>query len=157
MFRRPIPLLLAFCGILFFHGLTAGELYRTEGLRARIAAECFQSGNWIVPTLYSQPLFTKPPGMYTAIGLASWPFGDITDWSARLPSAIAATALVLLFYWFFSRQFGRTGGLVAALLLPLSPMWLERVPTAEIDALQTVWVGHGDSLLPAGVKRRQKR
>jgi hypothetical protein len=134
-------LLLAFCGVLFFHGLTTGELYRTEGLRARIAAECYQSGNWIVPTLYSQPLFTKPPGMYSAIGLASWPFGGITDWSARLPSAIAATALVLLFYWFFSRQFGRSGGLVAALLLPLSPMWLERVPTAEIDALQTVWAG----------------
>ena len=29
MFRRPFPLLLAFCGILFFHGLTAGDLVTT--------------------------------------------------------------------------------------------------------------------------------
>lgn len=141
MLRHPIPLLLAFCGILFFYGLTTGELYRTEGLRARIASECAAGGNWVVPTLYSEPLFTKPPGMYVAIGLASWPLGAITDWSARLPSALAATALVFLFYWYFGRQFGRAGGLMAALLLPLSPMWLERVPTAEIDAVQTAWVG----------------
>lgn len=133
-------LLLAFCALLFFPGLS-GDLYRTEGLRARIAAECFESGNWIVPTLYGQPLFTKPPGMYVAIGLASEPFGAVTDWSARLPSALAATMLVFLFYWYFGRQFGPLGGLVAALLLPLSPMWLDRVPSAEIDVLQVAWVG----------------
>src|SRR5438067_13749797 len=79
-------LLLVLCGFLFFYGLTAGELYRTESLRAIIAAEFLRTGNWLVPTLYGEPLFTKPPGMYAAIALVSWPFGGVTEWTARLPS-----------------------------------------------------------------------
>src|SRR5262249_18583761 len=86
-----------------------------------------------------EPLFTKPPGMYAAIALCSWPIGGVTVWSARLPSALAATATVFLVYWYFGRQLGRRGGLVAALVLPLSPMWLEKGTAAEIDMLQLAW------------------
>lgn len=128
------------CGFLFFYGLNAGELWRTEGLRAIIAQEMLRSGNWIVPMLYGEPLFTKPPGMYAAIALVSWPFGGVTEWTARLPSALAATATVLLFFWYFARQFGRGVGLCAALILPMSPMWLDKASAAEIDMLHVFWV-----------------
>src|SRR5579871_2795420 len=99
-----VLLLLVYCGILFFYGINSGELWRTENLRAIIAAEFLRSGNWLVPTLYGEPLFTKPPGMYAAIALLSWPFGAVSEWTARLPSALAATATVLLFYWYFRRH-----------------------------------------------------
>ena len=100
--RRPLldrpgvglAILLGWCGLLFFYGLGAGELWRTESLRAIIAAEFLRSGNWIVPTLYGEPLFTKPPGMYAAIALVSWPFGGVSEWTARLPSALAASITV---------------------------------------------------------------
>jgi 4-amino-4-deoxy-L-arabinose transferase-like glycosyltransferase len=133
-------LLLAFCGYLFFYGLTAGELYRTENLRAIIAAGFLRTGNWIVPMLYGEPLFTKPPGMYAAIALVSWPLGGVNEWTARLPSALAATCTIFHFYWYFSRQLGRRGGLLAALILPMSFMWLDKVPAAEIDMLQVFWI-----------------
>lgn len=133
-------MLLVFCGFLFYHGLNAGELYRTESLRAIIAAEFLRSGDWIVPRLYGEPLLTKPPGIYAAIALASWPFGDVREWTARLPSALAATATVWLFYFQFRRLFGHRGGLVAAFILPASVLWLDRVPSAEIDMLQVTWV-----------------
>ena len=87
-----VAFLLIWCGSLFFYGLATGELYRTESLRAIVAQEFLRSGNWIVPTLYGEPLFTKPPGMYAAIALFSWPFGAVNEWTARLPSALAATA-----------------------------------------------------------------
>lgn len=141
--RRRWPALvglLALCTFLFFYGLTAGDLYRTENLRAIVAADFLRSGNWLVPRLYGEPLFTKPPGMYAAIALVSWPFGGVSTWTARLPSALAATLAVLLVYWYFGRQVGRLGGLIAACLLPASFMWLDKVPTAEIDALQVFWV-----------------
>src|SRR5438874_1449298 len=115
-----VALLLIWCGILFFYGLGSGELYRTESLRAILAEEFLRSGNWIVPTLYGQPIFTKPPGMYAAIALLSWPLGGVQDWTARLPSAFSATAMVFLFYWFFGRQLGRLAGLIAAAILPVS-------------------------------------
>jgi 4-amino-4-deoxy-L-arabinose transferase-like glycosyltransferase len=132
--------LLAWCSFLFFYGLNTGEFYRTESLRAIIAAEFLRSGNWIVPTLYGEPLLTKPPGMYAAIALASWPFGGVCEWTARLPSALAATVTVLLFYWYFARQLGRRGGLTAALILPMSYLWLDKAIAAEIDMLQVAWV-----------------
>src|SRR5207253_5987248 len=118
--------LLGWCGFLFFYGLAGAELWRTESLRAIIAEGMLRSGNWIVPTLYGEPLFTKPPGMYVAIALCSLPFGRVTEWTARLPSALAATITVFLTYWFFARQLDRRAGMLAALLLPMSAFWLER-------------------------------
>jgi 4-amino-4-deoxy-L-arabinose transferase-like glycosyltransferase len=137
---HPVPLLSSLCVFLFFYGLSAGELYRTENLRAIIAAEFLRSGEWVVPRLYDEPLFTKPPGMYAAIAAVSWPFGGVTEWTARLPSAIAASITVFLFYWYFARQLGRSAGVIAATILPLSVMWLDKAPSAEIDMLQVMWV-----------------
>ncbi len=139
--RWLVPLLLALvCSFFFFYGLGAGELYRNETLRAIIAREMLRTGNWIVPTLYGEPLFTKPPGMYMAIALCSWPFGEVSEWTARLPSALAATSIVFLMYWFFARQLDRRAGLLAALLVPMSAFWLERSTSAEIDMLLVAWV-----------------
>jgi len=136
----PIFCLLALCSILFFYGLNAGELYQTESLRAILAAEFLRSGNWIVPKLYGQPLLTKPPGMYVAIALASWPFGRVSTATARLPSALAASITVLLSYSVFARRLGQRAGLIAAAILPVSVFWLGRVPSAEIDLVQLAWV-----------------
>jgi 4-amino-4-deoxy-L-arabinose transferase-like glycosyltransferase len=133
-------LLLPWCGVLFFYGLGAGDLYRTEGLRAIVAQEFLNSGNWVVPTLYGEPLLTKPPGMYAAIAAVSQPFGGVSDCSARLPSALAATATVFLFFWYFRRAFGPRGGLVAGFIVPASVMWIDKATAAEIDMLQAFWV-----------------
>ena len=99
-----------------------------------------RSGNWITPRLYGEPLLTKPPIAYAAIALASWPFGAVTAWSARLPSAAAATLVVFFMYGAFRRCVGRLGGLIAAAATPASMMWLDRAPSAEIDMLQLAWV-----------------
>ena len=125
-----VVILLAMSGWLFFYGITEGELWRTESLRAIVAQEMLRSGNWIVPRLYGEPLFTKPPGMYVAIALCSWPFGGVSEWTARLPSALAATITVFLFFWYVRRQLGRAAGLAAAILLPMSPMWLDKASAA---------------------------
>ncbi|HKA06347.1 MAG TPA: glycosyltransferase family 39 protein, partial [Gemmataceae bacterium] len=143
MARRPHiswrwAILVGWCGFLFFYGLS-GPLYRTEALRAIIGQSALD-GHWLTPTLYGEPFLTKPPGIYAAIGLASWPAGRVTEETARLPSAIAA-ALTVLFAFATLRQFvdGRKA-FIAALLLPISFLWLDKVPSAEIDMLQLAWV-----------------
>jgi 4-amino-4-deoxy-L-arabinose transferase-like glycosyltransferase len=135
-----VVLLVAWCGLLFFAGLGAADCYRNEGLRALIGAEALRSGDWIVPTLYGEPILTKPPGMYVAIALASHPFGTVTTATARLPSAIAATVALLVVAGTFRRCLGGWAGLVVAGILPASMLWLGRVPSAEIDLLQLTWV-----------------
>src|SRR4051812_14945302 len=124
----------------FFVGLGSGELWRTEGLRALVAQEMLQSGDWIVPRLYGEPHFTKPPGFYLAVVLCSLPGGVVTELTARLPSALAATACVYLFAWYFGRRLGRAAGLAAGLILPVSALWLDKASAAEIDMLQVAWV-----------------
>src|SRR5581483_4701386 len=66
--------------------------------------------------------------------------GRVSAATARLPSALAATATVVLFYTVFARRLGRRAGLVAAFVLPASVFWLQRVPSAEIDLVQLAWV-----------------
>jgi 4-amino-4-deoxy-L-arabinose transferase-like glycosyltransferase len=139
--RWPAWIVLTFfCLVLFFYGIGTGDLWRAENLRALVAREILRSGDWIVPRLYGEPYLTKPPVMYAAIALASSPFGDVLPWTARLPSALAASATVWMFYWYFARALGRRGGLLAALVLPAAPMWLDKAGVAEIDMLQVAWV-----------------
>ena len=132
-------MLLGWCAVLFLYGLGAGPLYRTESLRAIIGAECLR-GHWLYPVLHGEPFLTKPPGHYAAIGLASLPFGRVTEVTARLPSAVAATVAVVLMAGLFRRVLGERAGLLAGLLLPCSVMWLDKVPSAEIDMTLTGWV-----------------
>src|SRR5438045_67360 len=75
-----------------------------------------------------------------AVAAASAPAGRVSEWTARLPSALAATAVVLLFYAAFARALGPGAGLAAALTQPACLLWLDRVPSAEIDMLQLAWV-----------------
>src|SRR5262249_41463888 len=127
----PVTILLCWSALLFLAGLKTGDLYRTEGLRALLSAEVLRGGSSAVPTLYGEPLLTKPPGMYVVIALASAPVGTVTAATARIPSVLAATFAVLLVYFTFARCLGRRAGLVAGGLLPASLLWLDRVPSAE--------------------------
>jgi 4-amino-4-deoxy-L-arabinose transferase-like glycosyltransferase len=137
---RLAPVLIAgWCAFLFLYGIDAGPLYRTESLRAIIGRECL-CGHWLYPVLYGEPFLTKPPGHYAAIGLCSLPFGEVTAASARLPSVFAATLAVALTYALFRRVLGERAALLVALLLPCSVLWLDKVPSAEIDMTLVGWV-----------------
>lgn len=126
-----------FLAVLLLGGLSS-ELIRNEGLRARLAEEVLVSGNWLVPHLDGQPHLTKPPGMSVLIALCSLPAGQVTEWTARLPSVLAAALVIGLFAWTFQRCAG--AGWLAAVVLPACPLWLDRLPSAEIDLVQLAWV-----------------
>ncbi|MFO0799233.1 MAG: glycosyltransferase family 39 protein [Gemmataceae bacterium] len=132
-------LLLGWCADLFLYGVGAGPLYRTESLRAIIGAECLR-GHWLYPVLHGEPFLTKPPGHYAAIGLASLPTGRVTEVTARLPSAVAATVSVFLMAGLFRRVLGDRAGLLAGFLVPCSILWLDKAPSAEIDMTLVGWV-----------------
>jgi 4-amino-4-deoxy-L-arabinose transferase-like glycosyltransferase len=128
------------CAVLLLGGLTAGDLYRNEGLRASLAAEALAGGSWLVPTLHGEPHLTKPPGMSLLIAACSVPFGAVTTETARLPSVLAGAAAIGVVGWLTARAWGRRAGWLAAALLPCAPLWLGRAPSAEIDLVQLAWV-----------------
>jgi len=73
-----------------------------------------QRHDWVTPFLYGQPWLEKPVLYYWQAMVAYKIFG-VSDWVARLPSALDATAMVVAIYLFF-RQFRRGFQLDAALI-----------------------------------------
>jgi len=81
---------------------------------AQVAREMLQRHDWVTPFLYGQPWLEKPVLYYWQAMVAYKIFG-VSDWVARLPSALDATAMVVAIYLFF-RQFRRGFQLDAALI-----------------------------------------
>ena len=96
-------LLAGFCGFLFFFGLAYfGLIGADEPRYAQVAREMLARHDWITPTLGGKPWLEKPPLYYWQAMLAYSIFG-VSDWAARLPSAIDATLMVVVTYLFLKR------------------------------------------------------
>ena len=115
--RTDALLLAGFCAFLFFYGLGQfGLIGADEPRYAQVAREMLQGHDWITPVLGGHPWLEKPPLYYWQAMLAYRIFG-VSDWAARLPSALDATVLVLAVYFFvrrFQPGFELDGALMAA-------------------------------------------
>src|SRR5580704_1862824 len=96
-------LLAGFCGFFFFFGLAFfGLIGADEPRYAQVAREMLARHDWITPTLGGKPWLEKPPLYYWQTMLAYGLFG-VSDWAARLPSAVDATLMVVATYLFLQR------------------------------------------------------
>jgi 4-amino-4-deoxy-L-arabinose transferase-like glycosyltransferase len=115
--RTDSLLLAGFCAFLFFYGLVQfGLIGADEPRYAQVAREMLERHDWITPVLGGQPWLEKPPLYYWQAMIAYRVFG-VSDWAARLPSAIDASFLVLAVYFFLRRfrpGFELDGALIAA-------------------------------------------
>src|SRR5512140_845979 len=117
---RPLTdalLLAAFCGFLFFFGLAYFGLVGADEPRyAQVAREMLNRHDWITPTLAGKVWLEKPVLYYWETMLAYRLFG-VSDWAARLSSAVNATLMVVAVYLFLKRfrpGFALDGALMAA-------------------------------------------
>ncbi len=96
-------LLAGFCIFLFFYGLNQfGLLGADEPRYAQVAREMLELHDWITPTLGGKAWLEKPVLYYWQAMLAYRVFG-VSDWAARLPSALDASIMVLAVYFFLRR------------------------------------------------------
>lgn len=96
-------LLAGFCLFLFFFGLSYfGLLGADEPRYAQVAREMLARHDWITPTLGGQPWLEKPALYYWQTMIAYSIFG-VSDWAARLASAVDATLMVVAVYFFLRR------------------------------------------------------
>ncbi|HEX4488207.1 MAG TPA: glycosyltransferase family 39 protein [Terriglobales bacterium] len=96
-------LLAGFCAFLFFFGLAYFGLTGPDEPRyAQVAREMLARHDWITPVLGGKPWLEKPVLYYWQAMVVYSVFG-VSDWAARLPSAIDATLMVIAVYLFLCR------------------------------------------------------
>ena len=116
-----------------------GLLEPDEGRFAQIGREMMATGDYLVPRLNGIEQFYKPPLVYWVNAIAYRVFG-VSEWTARLPSALAFFGTIWLTGWMGWRLGGRKLGWAAALILAsmLEPYALGRQIT--LDTTLTFWV-----------------
>jgi 4-amino-4-deoxy-L-arabinose transferase-like glycosyltransferase len=122
------------CCFFFFFGLGAfGLLGADEPRYAQIAREMFARHDWVVPTLNGVPWLEKPVLLYWKM-IGSFTFFGVSDWAARIPAAVHATALVFGIF-FFMRRFRFASELDAAMIAASSAAMIGFGRGASTDML----------------------
>lgn len=94
-----------------------------EGRYAEIPREMVVTGDWVTPRLNGFAYLQKPPLQYWATAAAYEAFG-VTEWTARLWTALTGLLAVLATWFAGRRLLGREAGLFGALALLASPFFV---------------------------------
>lgn len=130
--------LLALLSALVILPFLGETIFYTKGepREAIVAFSMLESGNWILPVNYGTDIAYKPPFLYWCIATVSTLFGSVSEYSSRLPSAIAFLAMQLVFFSFIAQRKGAKTAFLASLLL-LSSFEVHRAAVAcRVDMVQ---------------------
>ncbi|GEM_PF-793337 len=131
-------LFLLACFTIFFELGRQEVTTDNEGQRTTPPAEMLRSGNFITPTLNGKIYLAKPPLLYWAIAGVYSVTGVISEWTARIPTAVCGVILVLCMYLLGKRFVGESPARWAALALLASPYFLDRTRYTELDVPLTL-------------------
>lgn len=129
------------CWLAFFNGLgSLGLMDKTEALFVEVGHQMLLRNDWVTPWWNGERFFDYPVWGYWMVALAFRVFG-VSEWAARLPVALAASAVVvatyaLVLHWGRAEdpplvRFGRAA--VAAGILATSPGWIGWGRTSTTD------------------------
>lgn len=82
------------------------SLFNTKGepREAVVALSMLQSGDWISPINNGVDIAYKPPFFHWCVALCSLVTGKVSEFSSRLPSALATIIMVLAAYWYMLKN-----------------------------------------------------
>ncbi len=139
---------------LFFYKLGQSSLQSwDEAWYAEISRNILKSGDLFNLTWANKPYFDHPSFGFWMNALSFKIFG-VSEFSARLMSAIFGLSSVLIIYLLGKELFNRTVGLLSALALPSATWFLYRSRTGNLDVyLETLFL----LTLFLGIKLNQNR
>lgn len=91
------------------------QLIRDEAIRAIVAFEMIQKGDFITPTIGGEPYLMKPPFFNWILALFFWVSGSYSETIIRLPVIISIVLYAATIYFFTRKEFGNRIALVNAL------------------------------------------
>jgi len=118
--RGWLGLLCLVCLIIVSCSVGSSGLFEPdEGRNAEKARQILLLGDWVTPHENFLPILDKPIFYYWLVAISFKLFG-LSEWSARLPSALAAIGCMVLVYRFARRQWGVREALWSTLILATS-------------------------------------
>jgi 4-amino-4-deoxy-L-arabinose transferase-like glycosyltransferase len=157
VFKRNLVLVLCLAGLLTLPWLDRSFYSRGEPREALVAQAMIATDNWISPPAYDGAVPSKPPFSHWLTALASLPGGEVTETTARLPSALAVILFAASFYCFLSRRLSDDTALSAALILLSLSQWFMSASTCRVDTILAVSFAGALLALFAWFERRDVR
>lgn len=140
--RASLFLLLLIISVLTIVPYLGLTNFHTKGepREAIVAVSMLQNNNWILPINNGSDIAYKPPFFHWCIAALSLPTGEVTEFTSRLPSALAAIVMTLACFLFFAKRSRNDLAFLASLLL-LSGFEVHRAAMASrVDMVLTCFI-----------------
>jgi len=129
--------LAALAAVLYLPNLGAYDLWAPDEPRfGQVVREMLASGDWIVPRVNNEIYTDKPPLLFWIVALlALLQGGEVTALIGRLPSAVGAIGGVLVTFDLGRRLFNRRVGVLGAVVLSVTFVYMYQARNAQLDML----------------------
>lgn len=105
-----------------------------EAWYAEIARNILNSGNWLLMKWNGLPYYDHPPFGFWLMALSFKLFG-VSEFAARLPSALSGITSIILIYFIGKNLFNKTVGFAAGIILLSTPWFWLRSREGNLDII----------------------
>ena len=117
-------------------GLAFSDFYtKGEPREALVAQQMIVTGNYILPTTYGSEIAFKPPMYHWISAILSLPSGEVTELTARLPSAISLLVISVVFFVFSANRLPYRQSYVSILIFITAFEVHRAAITARVDMM----------------------
>lgn len=142
--QKPISFVVVLCLISVLPWIGWGELSTKASSEAtEVATSILETGNWILPSVNETQLTYNPPLSHWLIAAFSYPQGYVSEFTSRLPSAIAYIVLLGAILMFFGKRIRFQQAFISVLLLLTGVGMHNAGMSASIHMLLTTFMALG--------------
>ena len=139
--QKPVAMVVIICiiSVLPWIGLSDFST-KGEPREASVAISMLETGNLVLPEVYANEFAYKPPMAHWLMAAFSYPQGYVSEFTSRLPSAVAFFCLMGCTLVFFGRRLRFQEAFIATLFL-LTCVEIHRAAmTTRVDMLLTAFI-----------------
>lgn len=140
--QKPVTMIVIICIISVLPWIGLGD-FSTKGepREAAVAVSMIETGNWVLPQVYANEFAFKPPMAHWLMAVFSYPQGYVSEFTSRLPSALAFIVLIGFVLIFFGKRIVKFQEAFIATLLLITCVEIHRAAmTARVDMLLTTFI-----------------
>lgn len=143
--QKPTTSIVIICIISVLPWIGLGDFTsKGEPREASVAVSMLETGDWILPESYANEFAYKPPMAHWLMAAFSLPQGHVSEFTARLPSALAFIILIALVLVFFGKRLVKFQEAFIAVLILITCVETHRAGmTTRVDMLLTTFLVAG--------------